>query len=104
VGIVLFILILILFLQNGNTVEHIMKTTDYFRNKVLIKRPYLKMAWIEKVMNNPLKTEFEENGERIRFWGYIEEIDKYIRVITLSDGKTVHNAFPDRGFKIVEEQ
>ena len=81
-----------------------MKTTDYFRNKVLIKRPYLQMSWIERVMNDPMKTEYEENEERIRFWGYIEEIDKYLRVVTLIDGITVHNAFPDRGFKKVEEQ
>jgi len=29
----------------------------------------------------------------------IPEIGKYLRVITLEDGQTVHNAFLDRGFK-----
>jgi len=35
----------------------------------------------------------------VRFWVWIADLDKYLRVITLSDGETVHNAFPDRGFK-----
>jgi len=26
-----------------------------------------------------------------------------LRVVTLSDGETVHNAFPDRGFVVEEE-
>jgi hypothetical protein len=30
---------------------------------------------------------------------FVEELGKYLRVITLEDGVTVHNAFPDRGFK-----
>jgi hypothetical protein len=29
---------------------------------------------------------------------YIEELGKYLRVVTLEDGETVHNAFPDRDF------
>jgi hypothetical protein len=33
------------------------------------------------------------------FWKRIEELDnKYLRVITLEDKKTIHNAFPDRRF------
>jgi hypothetical protein len=27
------------------------------------------------------------------------ELGKYLRVITLEDGETVHNAFPDRDFE-----
>jgi hypothetical protein len=75
-----------------------MKFTDYFQNKVLIKRPYLKLEWIEYVMNNPIKIEYQIEDNRIRIWGYIEEINKYLRVITLEDGETIHNAFPDRDF------
>ena len=76
-----------------------MKTTDYFENKVLIKRPYLKMAWIEYVLEYPFMKEIQEDDNRIRFWAYINEIGKYLRVVTLEDGETVHNAFPDRDFK-----
>ena len=30
---------------------------------------------------------------------YIPELLKYLRVVTLEDGQTMHNAFPDRDFK-----
>ena len=36
---------------------------------------------------------------RVRLWGYIPELGKYLRFVTLEDGETVHNAFPDRTFK-----
>ncbi len=75
-----------------------MKTTDYFENKVLIKRPYLKMEWCKSALNNPLRKEKQENG-RIRFWYYVEEYNKYLRVVTLENGETIHNAFFDRDFK-----
>jgi hypothetical protein len=75
------------------------ETTRYFREQVIIKRPYLKEEWIESILKNPLKMVKQENDDRIRFWGYVKELDKYLRVVTLEDGKTVHNAFPDRDFK-----
>jgi hypothetical protein len=31
-------------------------------------------------------------------WGYIAEVDRYLRVITLEDRETVDNAFFDRSF------
>ncbi len=61
------------------------------------------MEWIEEVLRNPLKTEIQDNG-RIRYWGYIEEAGKYLRVIVEPDGETVHNAFFDRGFKPQERE
>ncbi len=76
-----------------------MLTTEYFQNKVLIKRPYLKIEWIEYVLNNPVKIEHQHENNRIR-WAFIKEIGKFLRVVTLKDGITVHNAFPDRDFKI----
>lgn len=75
-----------------------MKTTRYFREQVLHKRTYLKLEWVEQILKNPLKKEIQPEG-RIRYWGYIKELGKYIRVVTLADGETVHNAFPDRDFK-----
>ncbi|MBM4272659.1 MAG: hypothetical protein FJ139_10985 [Deltaproteobacteria bacterium] len=32
-------------------------------------------------------------------WKYIEEVGKYLRVILLEDGETIHNAFFDRSYK-----
>jgi len=75
-----------------------MKTTHYFTNSVIIRRPYLKMEWVEYVLSNPIHTEVQTNG-RIRRWAFISETSKYLRVITEPDGQTVHNAFFDRRFK-----
>jgi hypothetical protein len=37
---------------------------------------------------------------RYRFWGFIDELeDQVLRVVTLADKRTIHNAFPDRRFK-----
>lgn len=49
-------------------------------------------------MENPVHTEVQSDG-RIRKWKKIEEEDKFLRVILLEDGETVHNAFFDRSFK-----
>lgn len=75
-----------------------MKTTKYYQESVLQRRPYLKEEWIEQVLAKPSKTELQTNG-RVRYWAYIEELGKYLRVVVESDGETVHNAFPDRRFK-----
>jgi hypothetical protein len=75
-----------------------MKTTDYFTTSVMARRPYLKAEWIEYVLGNPIRTEVQANG-RIRRWAFVPELGKYLRVVTELDGETVHNAFPDRGFK-----
>jgi hypothetical protein len=75
-----------------------MKKTQYFKYSVMARRPYLKEKWLENVLNNPIRIEMQTNG-RMRYWGFIAEIGKYLRVVTESDGETVHNAFPDRGFK-----
>ncbi|MBD2149149.1 hypothetical protein H6F44_03265 [Pseudanabaena sp. FACHB-1277] len=76
------------------------KFTDYFENEVLQKRPYLQKEWCIRVIENPIRVEEQENN-RFRFFGAIEEIDnRVLRVITLEDKVTIHNAFPDRGFKL----
>jgi hypothetical protein len=76
-----------------------LKYTQYFlyvHNRP--DRKYIREEWIEKVISHPVHTEIQMDG-RIRKWAKIEEMDKYLRVILLQDGKTVHNAFWDRGFK-----
>lgn len=75
------------------------KFTDYFEKEVLRKRSYLKKEWCIQVVENPLKVEPQEHN-RFRFWGVIPEFKgRVLRVITLEDKRTIHNAFPDRGFK-----
>jgi hypothetical protein len=75
-----------------------MKTTAYFREQVLRKRPYIRIEWCLEVIANPIQTEIQSDG-RIRYWGYIDDLNgKALRVIILEDGETLHNAFPDSGF------
>lgn len=75
------------------------KFTGYFEREVLRKRPYLRKEWCIQVLQNPLRSEPQENN-RIRFWGEIPDLKgRYLRVITLRDRVTIHNAFPDRRFK-----
>lgn len=73
--------------------------TDYFENEVLRKRPYLKKEWCIRAVEQPIRVEPQERN-RFRFWAEVLELDgRYLRVITLVDRVTIHNAFPDRGFK-----
>jgi hypothetical protein len=75
-----------------------MKTTRYFEEDIPgRKRPNIKREWCERVLRNPEFSEVQENG-RVRYWRFVEELDKYLRVVTLADGETVHNAMPDRNF------
>jgi len=75
------------------------KFTEYFEQEVLRKRPYIKKEWCIRVIENPVKVEMQENN-RVRFWGYIQEMEnRVLRVITLEDRETIHNAFFDRRFK-----
>jgi len=79
-----------------------MQFTQYFlhtRNRP--DRASIKMEWLASVVENPIKEEVQSDG-RIRKWGFIKEEGRYLRVILLEDGKTIHNAFFDRRFK--EEQ
>ena len=79
-----------------------MKTTRYFDERVRPKRPEIDPAWCAAVIARPLRREAQPNG-RIRFWGEVavpgEAIPRILRVVTLDDGETVHNAFFDRRFR-----
>ena len=79
-----------------------MKTTRYFDEQVLRKRPYIERQWCAEVIARPLRREVQADG-RVRFWGIVarpgETEPRYLRVVTLADGETVHNAFFDRGFR-----
>jgi hypothetical protein len=82
-----------------------MKFTQYFLH--VHKRPdrqNIRIEWIEQVISNPLKEVIQVDG-RIRRWGKIPEAGgKYLRVVLLGDGKTIHNAFFDRRFREVEDE
>ena len=76
-----------------------MKYTQYFLHvRQRTDRAKIKMEWIEDTVNNPDYTAVQSDG-RIRRWKNIQEQGKFLRVILLSDGVTIHNAFFDRGFR-----
>ena len=79
-----------------------MKTPRYFDEQVLPRRPTIRTEWCEAALTHPARRDFQTDG-RIRHWGTVllpgEAVARYLRVVTLSDGETVHNAFLDRGFR-----
>jgi hypothetical protein len=76
-----------------------MKTTQYFKYTISrLDRAQIKEEWIKDVIEKPVKTEIQSDG-RIRKWAKIQAVNKYLRVILLNDGETIHNAFFDRTFK-----
>jgi len=82
-----------------------MKSTQYFRHTH--ERPdrrEIRLEWIERVVAHPAR-EFVQSDGRIRRWRQIPEAGgKYLRVVLLQDGETVHNAFFDRSFREVQDE
>jgi len=73
--------------------------TTYFEEQVLRKRPYLKREWCMYVIENAVRSE-PQDGNHWRFCAPIFELNgRYLRVVTLDDKISIHNAFPDRGFR-----
>jgi hypothetical protein len=77
-----------------------MRTTRYFDE--IRRRPdraVIEEAWIERVVSRPERERAQSDG-RLRRWGRIPEAgNRWLRVVVLEDGATVHNAFFDRRFK-----
>ena len=70
------------------------KTTAYFDAMRLRQdRASIELEWIERA----IEWKFNKMARR---WKAIDEMSgRYLRVILLPDGETLHNAFFDRGFK-----
>jgi len=77
-----------------------MRTTEYFDfRRQLPDRADIRDSWIEQVVRSPAKTETQADG-RIRMWARVAQAGgRYLRVVLLQDGETVHNAFFDRSFR-----
>lgn len=78
-----------------------MKFTKYFEaTRERQDRAQIKLEWIEQVVTD-FDSEIVQADGRIRRWAKIAEMDnRYLRVVLLEDGETVHNAFFDRRFKL----
>jgi hypothetical protein len=79
-----------------------MKTTRYFEEQVLRKRPYIDRIRCAQVLAAPIRRDIQSDG-RVRYWGAVVDgrdgRTRILRVVTLEDGETIHNAFFDRNFK-----
>lgn len=76
-----------------------MKCTRYFETvRLRPDRASIKDAWVSRAIASPIR-EVVQVDWRIRRWCQVPEVEnRYLRVILLSDGETVHNAFYDSGF------
>ena len=76
-----------------------MKFTKYFQFvRSRPDRAVIQDDWIERAIRNPIRELVQADG-RIRRWVQVEEMEnRFLRVVLLEDGETVHNAFFDRRF------
>lgn len=76
-----------------------MKTTAYFdTTRFRLDRRIIRDVWIKRAIDAPFRENVQADG-RIRRWVAIPELEnRFLRVILLADGETVHNAFIDRRF------
>jgi hypothetical protein len=76
-----------------------MKCTAYF--SLMRQRPDragIREDWIAQTVHSPEAEMIQADG-RIRRWAKIPQAEgRYLRVVLLPDGETVHNAFFDRRF------
>jgi len=77
-----------------------MKVTAYFAAvRLRADRAVIRDDWIERAVRHPIHVHIQADG-RIRRWALIPEMEnRYLRVVLLQDGETVHNAFFDRRFQ-----
>lgn len=76
-----------------------LKTTAYFEAiRTRPDRAVIRDEWIRRAVQSPLREDLQADG-RIRRWTQVPEMgNRFLRVVLLPDGETVHNAFFDRGF------
>jgi hypothetical protein len=74
--------------------------TAYFEAEVRFRpdRRNVRTDDIIAGLRNPARTVIQQDG-RFRLWYYVGSAGRWLRIVTLADGVTVHNAFFDRGFR-----
>lgn len=75
-----------------------MKKARYYEEVARHKHAEITCADCVEVIAHPVRREVQADG-RIRLWGRQRGTGRFIRVILLADGETLHNAFLDRDFE-----
>ncbi len=77
-----------------------MKVTAYFAAiRLRPDRAVIREEWIARAIASPIREHVQADG-RIRRWTRVPEMEnRFLRVVLLADGETVHNAFFDRRFE-----
>jgi hypothetical protein len=85
--------------QDTSSVAGPLKFTQYFETiRARPDRAMIRSDWIQQVVEHPVREVIQADG-RIRRWAPVQEMQgRYLRVVLLADGETVHNAFFDRSF------
>jgi hypothetical protein len=71
------------------------RTRYYETTRSKPRRAAIDYQDVAAVLAAPFRTQRQADG-RIRHWGWLP---RWLRVVTLEDGVTVHSAFLDRRFK-----
>ena len=76
-----------------------MKVTRYFEaTRQRPDRAAIREEWIERAIRTPIRETAQADG-RIRRWAQVPEMEnRFLRIVLLPDGETVHNAFFDRRY------
>lgn len=84
-------------------IERPFKAHYYFRR--IAPRKHRELRRLERLvpfillaLSDPIRTVPDKQGRTCR-WVYVDWADKYLRVVVLSDGETVFNAFFDKDFE-----
>lgn len=84
--------------RHGDEDERLKFTRYFAHTRTRPDRLRIRDDWIERIIRAPEHEEVQSDS-RIRRWGYIPEEGRYLQVVLLPDGETVHNAFFDRSFR-----
>lgn len=75
-----------------------LETIKYYDTKAKYKHPEVEYEWIKRTLANPYYSEVQQHNGRIRYYGYIKEIGKWLRVV-IDDGKLLTAHIDKRALK-----
>ena len=61
-------------------------------------RSEITMALCQQIIENPIKEESQDDGS-INFWGYVGELDRYLKIVVNPEKREIVTAYFDRVFR-----